>query len=152
MMLIRVGDEAQLRALGLACNMGDAGLFSNVRASTRLGLPAVGTHEAIAQVAVICGGGAALALTLESIRKLKDEGAKVYALNNAASYLAQNGIEADAQIIVDSRSSNARFVAERWARELYLASQCHPQTFAQAAESGYDVRLYHGAVEGLLAH
>lgn len=151
-MLIRVGDSAHLNQLGLACNTGDAGLFSNVRASTKLGLPAVGICKKTDTVAVIAGGGASLAGTLESIRQLQIEGARVYALNNAASYLAQHGIEADAQIIVDSRPFNARFVAERWARTAYLASQCHPDTYAQAQKSGYAVEVYHGYNAGIINH
>lgn len=149
-MLVKVGDSANLQPLSLACNTGDEGLFSNIRSSTRRGLTAVRPCKESPQVALICGGGPSLGGSLENIRQLQVEGAKIYALNNSAKFLTDHGIEVDAQIIVDSRPLNAQFVAHRTASELYLASQCHPETYAQALKSGYRVKVYHGAINGIL--
>lgn len=151
-MLLRVGGDANLSRHDVACNTGDVVLFSNIRASTRRGLPAVRPRKPNAQVAVICGGGASLAGSLESIRTHKAAGAKIFALNNSARFLSEHGITADAQVLVDSRASNARFLAQGLAAEAYLASQCAPEIFEAALAAGYKVSVYHGLVEGMLAH
>ena len=151
-MLLRVGGNANLSQHDVACNTGDAVLFSNIRASTRRRLPHVRPRKPTKQIAVICGGGASLAGSLESIRILQATGAKVFALNNVARFLSEHGIAADAQILVDSRPGNARFVETRWAREAYLASQCSPEIYEAALKAGYKVSVYHGLIDGMLEH
>ncbi len=143
-MLIRYGDQPQLSTLGLLCNTGDSGLFSNVSSNVALGFPEVKSCPA-----VICGGGPSLIDTLESIRSLKADGAKVFALNNTAKFLVEHGIKPDAQILVDPRPQNVVFLERPWADEVLLASQCHPALFERCKEIGYPVRIWHAASEGI---
>lgn len=148
-MLIRFGDSPNLSQFGLLCNTGDAGLFSNVRHAMTLGLPEVEIYKATGQPAVICGGGPSLGSTLESIREKRDDGARIFALNNAAQYLVAHGIKPDVQILVDPRPQNVAFLEKPWAGEVLLSSQCHPSLFTQCREIGYPVRLWHPAIGGI---
>jgi hypothetical protein len=148
-MLIRFGDDPQLSQLGLACNTGNAELFSNVAAACALGLPEVSRGAVTAVPAIICGGGPSLAATLESVRALKASGAKLYALNNTAEFLTRHNIRPDAQMMVDPRAQNVEFLQNQWADELFLASQCHPDVFARAKSIGYPVTVYHTADEAV---
>lgn len=119
-------------------------MFSNVKSNVALKLP-----EVVPVPAVICGGGPSLADTLESIRELKSKGAKVYALNNVAKFLVENGIKPDAQILVDPRPENISFLEKPWADEVLLASQCHPSLFERCKEIGYPVKIWHTGMEGI---
>lgn len=151
-MLIRCGNSSQLSEVVLACNTGDDGLFSNIRANTKRGIPTIKVGRENSRPAVIVGGGASLLGTLESIIKLQQEGAKVFALNNAAKFLNEHNVRPDAQIMVDPRPLNAEFVAERYAEEAYLASQVHPDVVSQAIASGYKTSLYHALIEDMDDH
>jgi hypothetical protein len=142
-MLIRYGDEPQLSQFSLLCNTGQDGLFSNVSSACKRGLPEIDLVPPTGVPALICGGGPSLEDTLESIRAMKDAGAKVFALNNTAKFLAERGIQADYQVIIDPRPDNVCFLERPWAAELLLCSQCHPDLFDRAAEIGYPVRLWH---------
>lgn len=148
-MLIRFGDSPQLSQFGLLCNTGDAGLLSNISKAVKLGLPEVEYFKPVTQPAVVCGGGPSLAETLESIRELKENGARVFALNNAAKYLTEHGIRPDVQIVVDPREQNVAFLEKVWSDELLLASQCHPAMFERAKEIGYPVRIWHTGMKDI---
>lgn len=151
-MLIRYSDSEQLSQLSILCNTGNGELFSNVASAVNRGLPEIESYQAVPIPALIVGGGPSLASTLESIRAMKQSGARVFALNNSAKYLAENGITPDAQIIIDSRAQNVAFLEQRWAGELLLASQCHPSLFDRAAELGYPVRIWHPVIDGIEEH
>lgn len=148
-MLIRFGDSPNLSQFGLLCNTEDAGLFSNVSAALKLGLPEVELYKPTSQPAVICGGGPSLADTLVNIRALKAQGARIFALNNTAKFLTEHGIRPDCQIIVDPRPQDVVFIEKAWSDELLLSSQCHPAMFAQAREIGYPVRVWHPGMKGI---
>lgn len=151
-MLIRYGDEPQLSEFTLLCNTEDGGLVSNVTSSSRRGLPEVDEVKPHGIPAVICGGGPSLEDTLETIRSLQSCGAHVFALNGTASFLTQNGIRPDYQIILDPRPINVKFIEQRWATELLLCSQVHPDLFDHAAKIGYPVTLWHPAIQGIEKH
>jgi len=150
-MLIRYTEDnpQQLLDTPLACNTGEEGLLSNVRAACALKLPEVAEMPEHQNRALICGGGPSLVGSLESIHEMQARGAKIFALNNVAKFLHANGIRADYQVIVDPREYNTAFVEERWTDELLACSQVHPAVFAQAAKIGYPVRLWHPAINDL---
>lgn len=151
-MLIRYGNDPQLQNTPLGCNTPEAGLFSNVAHACTLGLPVIADEVPAHGIpAVICGGGPSLAGTLESIHARQARGAKVFALNNTAQFLAEHGIRADYQVILDPRAYNTAFIEKPWADELLLCSQVHPEVFAKAKAIGYPVRLWHPGVESLRA-
>jgi len=76
---------------------------------------------------VILGGGPSLPKELETIRKLKDSGAKIVTLNGAYHWALEHGLGPVTQIVVDARPFNARFthpVADGC--KYLIASQCDP--------------------------
>ena len=147
-MLIRYDDQSQLSKFTILCNTGDSGLFSNIEVNSKRGLPQVMVCPGTSRPALIVGGGPSLADTLDDIRKMKDAGSHVFALNNAAKYLFENGILPDYQIVLDPRPHNVEFVSNRWADEVLLASQCDPSLFDKCAEIGYTARIWHPFIEG----
>lgn len=131
------------------CNVADGGLFSNVAHACSLGLDTIVQQPQRAVPAVICGSGPSLnsAESLENIKKLQESGAVVFALNNSARFLADNGIAADYQVLLDARQENAKFIETECSRELLLASQCHPDVFAAAKDRR--VHVWHPLIEGI---
>lgn len=139
--------------LHLLPNRPEVELFSNIEVNAKKGLPEIKEAAPATSVpAVIVGGGPSLNSTLESIRHMKACGAVVFALNNAARFLKENGIRADYQVMIDSRLENKDFVTERWAGEVLLASQCHPEVIQHCVDTGYPVRLWHPAVPDIEKH
>lgn len=151
-MLIRYGEEPQLTPFGLLCNTGESEVFSHVATNDARGLPVIDECPAIEQAAIICGGGPSLADTLEKIRELKEAGGKIFALNNAAKFLSENGIRPDVQVIIDPRPQNVEFVSQAWADEALLCSQVHPSLFDKCKEIGYPVTLWHPSMKGIEKH
>jgi len=148
-MLIRYGNEPQLSQFSLLCNTEQGGLLSNVSSACARHLPEIDEFKAHDTVAVICGGGPSIEDSLVSIRALKAAGAKVFALNNAAKYLATRGIKPDYHVVIDPRQVNVDFFEEAWAEEALLCSHVHPEVFDQCEKIGYKVRLWHPNVEGI---
>lgn len=148
-MLIRYSDTEQQSKLDVDCNTGHVRLFSNVRSAVARGLPEIAAYDVVSQPAVIVGGGPSLDFTLEKIREMQARGARIYALNNSAKYLTENGIRPDVQVVLDPRPQNVAFLERRWAGEILLASQCDPAMFDRCAEIGYPVRLWHPCIDGI---
>ncbi len=147
-MLIRYGDSPQLSQLSILCNTGDGKLLSNIEINAKRDLPHIDCFKATDQPALIVGGGSSLASTLESIRVMQQHGSRVFALNNTAKYLTENGIHPDVQIVLDPRPLTGDFITQRWAGEVLLSSQCDPSLFEKCEEIGYPVRIWHPYIEG----
>ena len=147
-MLIRYGDDANMSQTSLACNTGEEGLFSNISANIEQDLPLLALHRP----ALLCGGGPSIADELENIRRMKAEGGVIYALNNTARFIAENGIKPDYQVILDPRPENIDFVKQPWADMLLLCSQAHPSLAVRARQMGYAMRLWHPAIPGMKKH
>lgn len=143
------GSISELR---VECNRPDTELFSNVDYACSQGLPEVESKPPTDVPAVIVGGGPSLKTTLETISSMKSKGAKVFALNNAAKFLVENGIYPDYQVIIDSREQNVEFLEKKWAPELLLASQCHRSLFEHSKAMGYPVSIWHPVIEGIEKH
>jgi uncharacterized Rossmann fold enzyme len=82
--------------------------------------------------ALIVGGGPSLAGELWRIRGHQLSGGVVFATNNTARYLQENGITADCHVMHDARAANLAFVASTGI--CYYASQCHPSVLDAAGE------------------
>ena len=139
-----------MEVLGTCPNTADSQLRANALAALRRGLPEFQMQPARPEPAVLCGGGPSLGDedSLDTILKLQAMGATIIALNNAAQFLAENGIRADYQIVLDARPENAEFVRYDRADTLLLASQCHPDVFDTALARGAKVLLWtHGSPE-----
>lgn len=128
----------------IACNTADELLFENIRANCLKPLEWVKQLEAHDGHAVIVGGGPSAKDCLDSIRWRRDLGQTVFALNNAAKMLSENGIEADYQVMVDARLHNLPFVGN--AKRQLLASQCHPDVIDKAR----DPLLWHPVMDGVV--
>jgi hypothetical protein len=87
---------------------------------------------------IIVAGGPSLSLTWRNIKpKVID---RVVAVNGAYKYLLDRGMRPDYVSILDAREESAQFLdvseprfAFNRASVFWLASQCHPQTFANAS-------------------
>lgn len=119
------------------CNTADDVLFAHIEQNSRLPIPWLKSVPAHDGHAVIVGGAPSVADWIEEIRYRKSIGQSIFALNNAAKFLHDAGIQADYQIIVDARESNGAFIG--YAKHHLLASQCHPSLFDKASS----VTLWH---------
>ena len=81
---------------------------------------------------LIVGGGPSTKLHLDEIRKLKEEGGKVVALNGSFNYLLDEGITPTAFVMLDGREFNTRFVeraSEAPECKFFIAGQCNEKVF-----------------------
>ncbi len=81
-------------------------------------------------IAVLCGNGPSLADTLEEIRDLD---ATVFACNDAANLLIDNGIGVDYQVILEAQPRIVEELAP--ADKHLLASMCNPEVFKRCANA-----------------
>ena len=93
--------------------------------------------------AVLVGSGPSLKDTLETLRWRKAQGQVIFALNNAANYLAREGIESDYQVIMDARRITAGVVGP--ARKHLFASQVDPYLFEKVPNA----ILFQPCMEGI---
>lgn len=134
--------------LPLVCNVPDEILFANMHAAQARGLPIIEAVPPHDEIAVVCGGGPSLGDDIETIREMQQHGCKIFALNNVGHFLLERGIIADALVVLDARSHNARFVKGLSAQTLlYVATQCAPETF-DAVTAGAEVITWHPNMNG----
>lgn len=117
----------------LVCNTPDEILIAHVKANSALKRGWIATSPAHHSLAVICGSGPSLADEIETVRQLVCEGATVFALNGAASYLEREGVLADWQVIVDARERTGDLIGP--AAGHIFASQVHPSLFDKAPDA-----------------
>lgn len=92
----------------------------------RLPLPWIHAQPAHDGIAVLCGGGPSLADDPEAISAI---GGTVIGMNGSATWLANQGIPVDCQIIVDERPEMAGLVEPRADRHIFSAG-VYPGTIA----------------------
>lgn len=97
----------------------------------------------------IVGGGPSLADLLVELKVHEMQGHIIWALGNSFKYLIENGIHPHAQILLDARPENADFIPEKTQSTLLLASQCHPDTFRKAQQSGGRIIIWHRYIDGI---
>lgn len=133
------------------CNTPDEDLQRNIRHNSVLGLPWVAFEPAHEHIAVLVGGGPSLAGCLDEIKHWKANGATVFAMNAAFSYLRENGVVADYQVVADAKPETSQLISDGVPTHL-IASQVDPSTLKGALErhsSGMNVRLWHLAIDGM---
>lgn len=124
-------------------NTPDADLVANVAHSIRLGYPQIRSQAVQKERVCLVGGGPSLADTFEELRDLYFAGAKVVTVNGAYRWCLERNIRPSAQIVLDARRDNARFVDPPVPQCRYLvASQCHPETWAKV-DGREDVWIWH---------
>ena len=126
----RVTDEAIFFAL----NVKEDQLRANVRSALGLDCRWIAKGEPGLQSAVIVAGGPSMKDNLWRIHGYQKSGAVVYATNNAAKFLLENGIVPDAHVMHDARVENLAFVPDLDIPK-YYASQCHPEVLAAAGKN-----------------
>lgn len=95
-------------------------IIANIRANTGR-VPAVSVNKAI-----VVGGGPSAADYLEDIKAKQNRGWHLFALNGAAKWLRTQGIQADAQFIVDGNPNCASFIDLKAGPDVYLGSGVDP--------------------------
>lgn len=125
-------------------NTPDAQLLANIRHSIRLGYPQVKLQPLQRDRVCLVGGGPSLVETFAELRDLYFTGAKLVTVNGAYHWCLDRNLRPSAQIVLDARPGNARFVEPNVPQCRYLlASQCHPDTWAAVADRE-DVWIWHG--------
>lgn len=143
-----IGKRIEWNVVG---NMPREKRFANVEInSARPNVPWVKEVPAHDEHAVLVGGGPSAADFLIEIRNRATQGQDIFALNGAASWLAQHGLIPECQVIFDARAQNRRFVRPIAAHQFLIASQCDPVIFDILADE--DVRLFHHDEDGIRDH
>lgn len=128
----------------IICNTPDEELFENVRSNSRYCLNWVKMEEPHDGHAVIVGSGPSLQENLHLIKKRRELGQKIFALNGACKFLNKQGIFPDYQVILDARPENLTLLSI--AKEYLIASQCYP---ALVESVPHDLTLWHPAIENI---
>lgn len=125
-------------------NVTHAEILSNIRRNIRRHLPQAQPCpvQPDVQVMLLCGGPSMKKL-LPEIKKRRRAGWKIAAVNGAHDWCLDNGMEPSAQVMLDARKWNARFVQRPIEACQYLiASQVTPAVFD--ALEGFKVTIWHG--------
>ena len=121
-------------------------LLSNVRGAIRRGHPQIWpTNANRDRIARVCGGPS-LDSTFDALKQLYFEGAKVVTVNGSYHWCLDRNIRPSAQIVLDARAANARFLRPDVPHcRYYLCSNCAPATW-DAVEGREHVAIWHNAV------
>lgn len=120
-------------------------ILANIRASIRRGHQQVMPYPENGDRVALVGGGPSLEATLPELREAIFAGAKLVTVNGAHQWCIDRNLQPRTQIVMDARSSNARFVLPAVPDCNYLlASQCHPDIW-DAVEGRDRVRIFHAA-------
>lgn len=123
--------------LTVVCNTSDEQIYGNIKTNSARPLRWQKLEKAHDRIAVICGSGPSLQDSIQELRAWKMRGAVIFALNGAASFLNDNGILADWQVMIDARPETAELVGP--AKGHLFGSQVHPDTFAKIV----DPKIWH---------
>jgi hypothetical protein len=125
-------------------NTDDATILQHIAHNIRLGHPQVKQQGMQPDRVCLVGSGPSLNDTADELRELVFAGAKLVTMNGAYQWCVERNLRPSAQIVLDARATNARFLEPAVPNCRYLlASQCHPDVFAAAA--GRDVWIFHAA-------
>ncbi len=127
----------------VVCNTSDEVLHENIRINSRRPgqwLKQLPEHSG---VAVMCGSGPSLAEGIERIERHRANGDTIFAMNGSAKFLADQGVMADVQLMIDPRPQTAQLVGPAY--QHWFASQVHPDCFAMAP----DAMVWHLQIEGI---
>lgn len=115
---------------------------ANIEVNIRRGLPQVKPMRNYQKPPIICGGGPSLKRYIKSIKKKWENGRKVVTMNGTHDFVLDHGITPSAQVVLDGRPFNVRFLRRPVQSCAYfLASHCDPSLFD--ALEGYDVTIFH---------
>jgi len=131
--------------LEASLNVEDAQIAENVRYAIRQQHPQAWPHPPQADRVCLVGGGPSLDDTLPELVALLNEGARLVTVNGSYQWCLERNLRPTAQIVVDARQSNARFLEPYIpACRYFLASQCHPDSW-DAVQGRQYVAIFHSA-------
>jgi hypothetical protein len=113
-------------------NTSEDRVIQNIEHSIRLGFPQVKMQAPQNDRVCLIGGGPSLEDTLPELRELYFAGAKIVTVNGSYQWCLDRNIRPSAQIVMDARPGNGRFLhPEIPSCKYIIASQCDPDTWAQ---------------------
>ena len=105
----------------------------NIIANLALDLPEATPHQQNDLEIMLLAGGPSLDEFEDEIIRKRSEGMLLVTTNGSYNWCLERGLKPSAQIVVDAREFNKRFVIPHSAGCRYLlASQCHPETVRAA--------------------
>jgi SAM-dependent methyltransferase len=112
-------------------NVSDDEIYNNVLANLRLNLQEVCPHDTQDIEIMLLGGGPSLMDFETEIRRQRNDGMYAITTNGSYNWCLERNIKPSAQIVVDGREFNRRFVTPVIPNCRYLlCSQCHPMLVA----------------------
>lgn len=131
----------------LICNTSDEQIYNNIKLnSEKHNKDWIKCSEEHEGIALIIGSAPSILDNFGLINELQQQGAKIFAMNNAANILYENCIYADYQVILDARVETTELIGP--ANEYLFASQVHPKCFELKPEA----RLWHLQVGNIEDH
>ena len=132
-------------------NTSDAQVIANIEASIRRQHPQIKPQSLQNDRVCLVGSGPSLAQTEGELVRLVQEGAKLVTVNGAYHWCLARNLKPSAQVVIDARDSNVRFVQPEVPNCVYmLASQCAPAIW-DAVEGRPAVWIFHTLNEGNIA-
>lgn len=120
-----VGEEFQKQG---RLNVEEQQILDNVRANLTGGWNEASPHVTNDLEVMILAGGPSLANHELDIHRLRKAGAKLVTLNGTYNWALDHGLKPSAQVVLDARAFNKRFVSPQIDACAYLiSSQCHPE-------------------------
>lgn len=111
-------------------NVAEERCLENIKTNLRWNLKEATPHEQQDTQVILLAGGPSLNDYLPQIRQLRMEGAKLVTVNNTYKWAIDNGLTPSAQVMVDARAHNKRFVEPVIDNVFYfMASQVDPAVF-----------------------
>jgi 6-hydroxymethylpterin diphosphokinase MptE-like len=121
-------------ALDGTMNVPDEIVLAHMAHNIRLGHPQLWKQPVNGETVALVGSGPSLNDTVDTLRELVWSGAKLVTVNGSYRWCLEHNLKPSAQIILDARATNARFLDPEVPNcGYYLASQCHPDVFAAVA-------------------
>jgi hypothetical protein len=129
-------------------NTSDEQIVANVESAIRRQHPQIKPQSLQNDRVCLVGSGPSLAKTEGELVRLLQEGAKLVTVNGAYHWCLERNLKPSAQVIIDARPENVRFVQPDVPGCVYmLASQCHPKIW-DAVEGRQHVWIFHTLNDG----
>lgn len=122
-------NEASNVIVGGRLNVDVETIEKQVETNLRAGWTHVKPHEKTDREVVFLAGGPSMTSNLSKIKELRESGCALVTTNGAYQWAIEQGLKPSAQIVLDAREFNKRFVEPQQDQCRYLiASQAHPAT------------------------
>lgn len=118
-------------SLIVECNTPDDVILSNVIKNSKKVQNWLKTLPENGRTLLICGSGPSIMGDISIIKKMQEEGADIWALNNCANFLGEIGVTPDAQVIMDARPETINAIGP--AKRHLFASQVDPSLFEKVS-------------------